>query len=1744
MIPQIQEINFPSYATLHEATVSLNEMGERTITTQVRIDGDIVPDFTGWELEFKGERFVLPVKEPQATKDNTTRNSLIDLTFYSWPIYQMKRYFFMSLSEVQTGVAIPDQYQASVLMSVQNFVPLFNSVLSYYFGDKIQMDLYLGSSGIYSTNPVLVEINYSYIWDVLQKFFDLYELRWRIEYDSASDTYTIKVNYPSDEINDHDFEYGYQGGLLKFERQLQDDNVYNIILGRGGEKNLPYRYFKKEDPGSPGWAADPDAIPELANIYFDRLRDINFRWYVRGWMSNSHRNTSWDSTHTFPSYTRNDCPAEYRFAYDKGASDESFNPVEYVKDDDSIAVYGERWGALDDNDEIYPTIQGVDFPDDNPDIGRVDEVVAVSEIVTDDVEAAAEAAATGTNVEGTKTITEDFAARQTSSIVLHAGEITIPSGQVGNLSWNWMNPQFQNGTTADLITLNANGCNVYVTDSQGVSHSAEGIAAGTYRVHIAISATNNSDNAYSNITYGLNSLTLTTSDIDANAWKPTFDVWVKNIWQTTKGVSETEEEYALRVWQPILGDRLGSEAKLIFSDGFMSISQDYEFVIASYPVHDTSKTLNGVSSEWKITLYKSDAEYDVTGLFIPNSQAGAQPVAGNHFFFTGIDMPSLYVQWAEETLNAYKTDYLNGVCDVNPTWVITLDKVRVHTMEASDYNQTLAERLSTGAIVHTKDVRFTAGQAISLYVRTLTYTWSEGDLVPNIEVVLSDKIIEAKGPVTQMQGEISLIRTTYAKTSDIEAVVRKVASPMFLRKTGEAEVSLSPTRFSSMLASRDFRQGGLGGQGWGLYRDNSASYQPQEQAPVTRGLRSAAPTRASSAEQQTDAVMEIDKLVVRKELHVNTLVVNQITYIGGKQVTSAAAIECSQVVETATSYICYFDQKKGTVKNLFVVNDIAMGQVFDAANTEVRYYKMLVTAIGENYIELSKTNKVGSGVPKQGDAIIQYGNTTNADRQYVIIRDVIGGGYDRMLSGLTSLNSNGTEYYFAGRLSNGSPRWFVGDAEGDYAEYYNGKLKIKGDFELEAGSDLAEIISALGVAVSETSKVFTSQPTPPYRTGDIWVNATYSTIYNNDILKVKANVNKAAGASFSIDDWELASGYTSDAALTNFINNTYTPFTTNIGTEVDGKAETYYQSSDPSSNWNTTALKDQHLGDIWYNTSSDSNGFTHTYIYKKSGSTYAWAEINGVPTAVFNTITGKSSIFTSKPTRAYKKDDLWVLETSYTLSGTTYPAGTIVCATTDSSIWSASHWTKKDRYTDDSAISSYQYLQLALANDNHTTIATGGIVLSTFIGVQDSNYNVRAGMNASTALGNDSTHGRLLIFAGSDNAVGASSAKTRIYEDGYLYSENAVIRGTIYAESGEFKGNLVIGESSGRRMEIQSGTYGAMDYFDSAGNLTTHIGNDYCSSIAVFNTGSGNSSVTIPSSSIGVSYSGSGENISFSKSAYYTSRSFTVSGDPSANKLTGNLKFTFSDVPSGMSNYCAISILLYTNSSGTGVPITLANVTFSNSWAEQTIAVSKVIPAGTYYIFYSSVGDAMKEGLTGSHTITMTVSGGSFTVTPIAQRLQIFANGLGYRYSEYQYAALLREASSFSAAGDLAFKMRTGSSSNVVGIDITTGGVKLYGPKRQSLGATSGSSVTNNYSYSISDPSNYSFLEIIAKFNSSAETVSMLMPVATWNGASSSSNAICLSTDSRYVLVYKYSTTVFRIANNNGCSSVAFYGIL
>ena len=1056
MIPQIKEVNFGpntanDYATLHQATVNIATMGDRTITTQVRIDGDVVPDFTGWELEFRGERFILPTREPQARKDNTTKNSLIDLTFCSWPVYELKRYFFVEMSSTTSGTAIADKYDASLALNLENFVDAFNLVLDHYFNGRIQISLFGQGQGIYSTDPVFFEINYTKLWEVLQKVYEMYNVRWWFDYDSASGIYLIKMGYTADSIDDHDFSYGYKGGLLSFERTVQSDDLVNILLGRGGEKNLPYRYFKRTDPDNPGWTADPDAIPELANIYFDRLHDVNFRWYVRGWMTNPtpNRDRSWEQEgYVYPTYSISpDSP--YYFAYQKGATDAKFNPVEFVKDDESIAAHGEVWGALDDNDDIYPTIQGVDIPNDSPDIGRVDESVAISQIETDDIGAYASAAAVETTIKDMKV---SLSGNNVLTHTIYSEPFTIAQGETGNVTYRpfsketaYPNFVYYDTTRSTLVAEPLSGGSdqsgtASYDESTGL-YAVSGIPAGTYRLKLNLVLRVDSPATAATGTFGIENVVLTTSAANTNAWKPTFDIWVKNLWQTTQGTNESNKDYAERVWGPILGDRLGDEAKIVFSTGAMSISQDYEFVIADYPVPDRTKTLNGVPSEWKITVYKSDAEYQATGLYIPNASS-TQPLAGDKFFFVGIDMPFQYVEWAEERLNQYKTDNLDGVSEISPTWTLKLDKVRINSLEDEDYGQKLADRLDAGVMIRTTDPRFTHGDILSLYIQSITWTWNEPSkgnpyIVPDVEVILADKISAVESPISRLENDVDVISQTYVQSGDVEAVVRRVAGALFLKKTGESDSSSSPTTFSSKVTSRNFRKGGIGGAGWGLYEDNSRKF--SQSSPATRADVS---DEEETVEPRT--VLEVDRLVVREEMEVNNLVINQISARGGREIISAARIETTLVRETDTSYVCYFDQKQNSIANLFRVNDIAYGQVWSADNTELRFYKMLVTAVDVNSITLAKTGSYGSGFPQEGDVIVQYGNTTDPSRQYVIIRDVVGGGHDRMLSGLNSVSAEGVEYYYAGVETGDTPRWFVGDRQSEYAEYKNGQLNIKG----------------------------------------------------------------------------------------------------------------------------------------------------------------------------------------------------------------------------------------------------------------------------------------------------------------------------------------------------------------------------------------------------------------------------------------------------------------------------------------------------------------------------------------------------------------------------------------------------------------------------------------------------------------------------------------------------------------------------
>lgn len=171
--------------------------------------------------------------------------------------------------------------------------------------------------------------------------------------------------------------------------------------------------------------------------------------------------------------------------------------------------------------------------------------------------------------------------------------------------------------------------------------------------------------------------------------------------------------------------------------------------------------------------------------------------------------------------------------------------------------------------------------------------------------------------------------------------------------------------------------------------------------------------------------LEIDELFVRKIMEVVRLIISEVKSVGGQIIISGASITCTKVEETDTAYRCYFDNDNGTtaIENQFEVGDQAMRRTFNIKsgvheNVQNEYYWRLVTAVGDNYIDLSKTDcDANSTIPQAGDEIVMVGNRNNAARQGAIILSAYGDDapYIKMYRGINSYNLSGKEYFEVSR---------------------------------------------------------------------------------------------------------------------------------------------------------------------------------------------------------------------------------------------------------------------------------------------------------------------------------------------------------------------------------------------------------------------------------------------------------------------------------------------------------------------------------------------------------------------------------------------------------------------------------------------------------------------------------------------------------------------------------------------------------
>lgn len=217
----------------------------------------------------------------------------------------------------------------------------------------------------------------------------------------------------------------------------------------------------------------------------------------------------------------------------------------------------------------------------------------------------------------------------------------------------------------------------------------------------------------------------------------------------------------------------------------------------------------------------------------------------------------------------------------------------------------------------------------------------------------------------------------------------------------------------------------------------------------------------------------VDYLYVKVKAVFDELEVKKKTYVGGEQVISHAGMKCNRVDELDNVYRCYFKEEEDgiEIENQFTPGSLAIAQECNiktgvSHHVGNRYYWRLVTAVGENYIDLSKTvcdPNVENDVPVAGDDIVGLGHKTDITRQAAIILSSVNEVSPSiiMYQGINDFTLTGKDVIsFDFDRSTGKARMkvygdtYIGDkGRTTYMEYTQDKgVDIKGMFHIEKGS--------------------------------------------------------------------------------------------------------------------------------------------------------------------------------------------------------------------------------------------------------------------------------------------------------------------------------------------------------------------------------------------------------------------------------------------------------------------------------------------------------------------------------------------------------------------------------------------------------------------------------------------------------------------------------------------------------------------
>lgn len=273
-------------------------------------------------------------------------------------------------------------------------------------------------------------------------------------------------------------------------------------------------------------------------------------------------------------------------------------------------------------------------------------------------------------------------------------------------------------------------------------------------------------------------------------------------------------------------------------------------------------------------------------------------------------------------------------------------------------------------------------------------------------------------------------------------------------------------------------------------------------------------------------------------------------------------------------------------------------------------------------------------------------------------------------------------------------------------------------------------------------KVFSSQPTPPYQVGDIWVNATYpsdGSTYKNEVLRCQTD--KKAGSQFAIADWIKASKYTDDtvanaakkaAEEAKKAAETAQTNITNLGKTVtiNKKAfdsyvkDGYLEPSEIAA----MAQDSKRLEDDFAAAEKSYNEVKGAEVLKSTKEltdlNTAFATLTTAKTELVTYLSDISSRYNAADTNG-KATIVSAVGTKFTNFQSAYSAFYDKLGLANAYITSKIYGDLKQNITD---LAGYKYIKDALGQ---TTDIDGGLVMTTLLALRDADGNVQSGINGA-----------------------------------------------------------------------------------------------------------------------------------------------------------------------------------------------------------------------------------------------------------------------------------------------------------------------------------------------------------------------------------------------------------------------------